>query len=269
MRKGIAFILSISCLTSFLLGYRLSSSSLNVLEVPYSLVYRLAVVNDTSSFQRVAAWKIRVPAGEETYSLNGIVDAVPVSWASVPGANLPPFSSQSINISYVGTQKYPELPDMLLARMADEDFGSHYEGELFRHDVAGILDMFEWVGDYIERIPYQKQPLTLDQIISQRRGDCSEYTLLSYYALKSSGFDRVIPVVGFYMADGGLRTVDQSNFHAWLLLYDQGSWKVVDPLYKTIEDPSDRYVVVDIMTEGHNSDFIEAQYSKIYLGRNI
>ncbi|MFY9179724.1 MAG: transglutaminase domain-containing protein, partial [Venatoribacter sp.] len=180
-----------------------------------------------------------------------------------------PYSQQRRLITVGGQQAYPQLAEKLNRKFIEAASGSgsnaNYQGLVIEKNQDGILQLFNWLEQKIERISYQHKALTLQELQAVWRGDCTEFALMGYYALKNSGFKNVVPVVGFYFPEGSNRIVDQSKYHAWLLVEDNGQWLVVDPLFKKIQQPNAEYIVIDAMQEGQNEMMILSSFTGIRL----
>jgi|GEM_PF-6026488 len=257
---------------ALVLGGLMRSASGTANHVAFSLVYRLAIANEDSVVKNIADWQIRLPLGVNSVDEKSVKNTLSADdlAITIPGRNISPFATININISFAGNQSYPDLADELYSSLvSDNGFTSSYGGPLYSHDQNGIQSLFSWLDENIAKVPFQKQAFSLAEIDTERRGDCTEFTLYAYYALRASGYNKVIPVVGYMMPEGGSRSVSSANFHAWLLVYMDEKWLVVDPLYKKIEAPSSEYIVMDIMKEGMNSELISSAYPNIHLGRKI
>jgi len=263
-------LLTLLCIAFFLgVFFRLQTSSYT--QVDYSLIYRISVKNPVNQPVDINDLAVKLPFGASyLYSANenlGYDFSKHSEYFEVSSFILPPYANQRQLITIEGQQAYPQAAKALDKKFKQSTKRSDviYQGLAIEKTQNGILQLFDWLEQRIEKVPYQHKALTLRELQNVWRGDCTEFTLMGYYALKNSGFENVVPVVGFYFPEGSNRIVDQNKYHAWLLVEDNGQWFVVDPLFKKIQKPSAEYIVSDVMHEGQNEMMILSSFTGIRL----
>src|SRR5690554_2323492 len=239
--------------------------------VDYSLIYRISVKNPTNQSVSIDDLAVKLPLGASylhsaAENSNRYLSKYS-EYFEVPPFLLPPYAQQRRLVTVEGQQAYPQAAEDLNKKFKRSTSGSNasYQGLVIENTQTGISQLFDWLEQRIKKVPYQHKALTLQELQNVWRGDCTEFTLMGYYALKSSGFKNVVPVVGFYFPEGSNRIVDQNKYHAWLLVEDNGQWLVVDPLFKKIQKPNAEYIVSDVMQEGQNEMMILSSFAGIRL----
>ncbi len=238
--------LAVIAVASLLIYVCYLSLSVSLKTVSYNFYHKLDLRNPTAFNVVNSDWYIKSPLVNSS-SEN--------QWKSLAMAAVPPFGQDQYSVHISGTQIYPQFADQLLSNMhvnkADIIEDLMIKGG---RDIGALLD---WVHLQLEYTGFQKSPIDIEQLLESKKGDCTEFTLFTYYVLKSKGFLDVVPVEGYHLANTGSQLVGGSNFHAWLLVKNKGRWLIVDPLYKVIAPPSSEYIVTNIMQEGKALPFIK------------
>lgn len=256
---------------AFLFGVYCRLQAPSHVHVDYNLIYRISVKNPTNLSVSIDDLAVKLPLGASylhsaAENSNRYLSKYS-EYFEAPLFILPPYAQQRRLVTVEGQQVYPQVAEDLNKKLKRSAGGSNasYQGLVIENTQAGISQLFDWLEQRIEKVPYQHKALTLQELQAVWRGDCTEFTLMGYYALKSSGFKNVVPVVGFYFPEGSNRIVDQNKYHAWLLVEDNGQWFVVDPLFKKIQKPNAEYIVSDVMQEGQNEMMILSSFTGIRL----
>src|SRR5690554_3903292 len=187
--------------------------------VDYSLIYRISVKNPTNQSVSIDDLAVKLPLGASylhsaAENSNRYLSKYS-EYFEVPPFLLPPYAQQRRLVTVEGQQAYPQAAEDLNKKFKRSTSGSNasYQGLVIENTQTGISQLFDWLEQRIKKVPYQHKALTLQELQNVWRGDCTEFTLMGYYALKSSGFKNVVPVVGFYFPEGSNRIVDQNKYH--------------------------------------------------------
>jgi hypothetical protein len=214
----------------------------STVSIPYSFLYKISLNNPSSIPVSNNNWAIRKPLVPGSEKLN---------WQKAPDIELPPFSKEQIVLNIAGQQSYPDLADDLLKTFTLRGVSQDQFNDSKHSPPQLPLDeLLNWIHVKLDYTGFQSKSLSLNEIFNVMKGDCTEFTLFTYYSLLSLGQKLVIPVEGYYLPAQASRVVTGANFHSWLLVKIDGSWLIVDPLYKNIEKPSSNYIVTNIMREG-------------------
>jgi hypothetical protein len=214
----------------------------------YSFVNRLNITNiDNVSIETDVSYFL--PLGVDRV----LVGNDPVSYVnrklSLSNITLPPNSQVQKNISVNGGLSYPSLADDLYSEFEGMDVSpSDLVDHRVENDLAGISQLFLYLDEAMYYSGFQREALSMDELIKLMRGDCTEYTLISLNVLLNSGFEKVIPVEGIYLPSSK-KLLSLSNFHAWLMVSIEGEWMIVDPLFRRVEKLSGKYIPLKIMEE--------------------
>src|SRR5690606_28318344 len=267
----VSLVLLFFLFVSFYFGVFFRLQPPGYISIDYSLIYRVSVKNPTNQSMRINDLAVRLPLGA-SYLYGADKDSNRYflkysEYFEVPPFILPPYAQQRRLVTVEGQQAYPQMAEDLNMKLKRSAGGSNasYQGLVIENTQTGISQLFDWLEQRIEKVPYMHKALTLQELQAVWRGDCPEFTLMGYYALISSGFKNVVPVVWFYFPEGSNRIVDQNKYHAWLLVEDNGQWFVVDPLFKKIQKPNAEYIVSDLMQEGQNEMMILSSFAGIRL----
>ncbi|MEM7395275.1 MAG: transglutaminase-like domain-containing protein, partial [Verrucomicrobiota bacterium] len=102
----------------------------------------------------------------------------------------------------------------------------------------------QWVADAVADAGYVKEDRGALYALSEKRGDCTEYSSL-FTALCRS---RSIPSrrMGGYICNRNMR-LTPLRFHNWSEFLEDGSWKLSDPQKRVLDRRYDRYVAMQVL----------------------
>lgn len=233
----------------FLLGYCFQRSSDSI---PFSYSQRLLLKNTSAEPVKQTQWKIKVPVGTISILIDNVLIDVngESSWVNLPDMIMPPYATEHLSVTFNGAIDQQLIENKLLASRPTV---SNVESlKMHAESFTSIESILDDVHLRLEYSGFQSRPLTIQETLRKASGDCTEFTLLTYYYLSYLGY-KVIPVEGYYSPRSEGKLVGGGNAHAWLLVEIDREWMVVDPLYKNVQKITSEYSVVNVLEEGNSS----------------
>jgi len=242
----IFLVFSLSLLLVFLFPIFISNTKVLV---SYSFLYKITLNNSSSQSVVNTDWSIRTPLRSEDVNIN---------WLPIKNYEAPPFSIDQLVLNIEGIQKYPQIADNILKATwhSRHNHINLYEKKFIPPDLP-LADLLDWVHIKLSYKGYQSKALRLPEVLNVMEGDCTEFTLFTYYSLLSLGREAVVPVEGYYLPVHSGKAITAANFHSWLLVKERGEWLVVDPLYQVVSKPTSEYIITNIMKEGGSLPLIK------------
>ncbi|BDU40249.1 transglutaminase-like domain-containing protein [Vibrio nigripulchritudo] len=117
-------------------------------------------------------------------------------------------------------------------------------------DAQQVADIHQWVVDNLNYSGFKAQNQGALYALTEKQGDCTEYSYLTTALLRANGFPARV-AVGFAIA--GQRILRARDLHNWVEVYLDGAWQILDPQNDQLYPKFGDYVQLGIVDEANAS----------------
>lgn len=118
------------------------------------------------------------------------------------------------------------------------------------NEAQQVADIHQWVVNNLNYSGFQAQNQGALYALTEKQGDCTEYSYLTTALLRANGFPARVSV-GFAIA--GQRTLRARDLHNWVEVYLDGAWQILDPQNDQLYPKFGDYVQLGIVDEANAS----------------
>jgi hypothetical protein len=222
----------------------------NVLQ---SAVVRIFSPNKKTSFQEVIEISSNYPSGT-------IVDDTKNQTLQYQFTDLPPFGRKIIKIdatvafrdkpeilgaeesaTYLQKEQFVELDDSRIITQANKLIG--------KNNLDSLMNIYLFVTNAIEKKPYSKNRKGALYTLLHKSGDCTEFMYL-FIALSRINNIPSRSASGFII--GQDQKLLPENYHDWVEVLSEGSWRIIDPFYNSFMENENRYMTMQVQSPAGN-----------------